>query len=61
VYVAVPADRDNEPVRSFFTFREPYNESVFQQCDQEAQKRAEIRLRKHAAQLGFQVVPTTNT
>jgi transposase len=41
--------------------REPYNESVFHQCDQEAQKRAEIRLRKHAAQLGFQIVPATNT
>ena len=41
--------------------REPYNESVFHQCDQDAQRRAEIRLRKHAAQLGFQVVPATNT
>ena len=41
--------------------REPYNESVFHQCDQDAQRRAEIRLRKHAAQLGFQVVAATNT
>jgi len=41
--------------------REPYNESIFHQCDQDAQRRAEIRLRKHAAQLGFQVVAATNT
>ena len=41
--------------------REPYNESVFQQCQQETLKRAELRLRKHAAQLGFLVIPATNT
>jgi len=41
--------------------REPYNESVFQQCEHETLKRAELRLRKHAAQLGFLVIPATNT
>jgi len=39
--------------------REPYNETVFNRCDQEALKRAEIRLRKQAAQLGFQLIPAT--
>jgi len=37
--------------------REPYNESVFHSFDEQALKRAEARLRKHAAQLGFQVLP----
>src|SRR5215467_232674 len=41
--------------------REPYNESVFQQCEQETLKRSALRLRKHAAQLGFLVIPATNT
>jgi len=39
---------------------EPYTETVFHRCEEEASKRAEIRLRKHAAQLGFQLVPATN-
>jgi transposase len=39
---------------------EPYTETVFHRCEEEALKRAEIRLRKHAAQLGFQLVPATN-
>ena len=37
--------------------REPYNESVFHSFDEQALKRAEARLRKHAAQLGFQFLP----
>jgi hypothetical protein len=37
--------------------REAYNESVFHRCDEEAIKRAQYRLRKQAAQLGFQVIP----
>jgi hypothetical protein len=41
--------------------KEPYDESVFQTCDHEVIKRAEIRLRRYAAQRGFQVVPATNT
>jgi len=40
--------------------REPYNEGVFHKCEEEALKRAELRLRKHAAQLGFQIVPAVN-
>jgi transposase len=37
--------------------REPYAETIFHQHDQQAQQRAEIRLRKQAALLGFQLVP----
>jgi hypothetical protein len=37
--------------------KEPYTESIFHLCDEQARFRAEIRLRKQAAQLGFQVVP----
>jgi hypothetical protein len=33
--------------------REPYNEGVFHKCEKETSKRAELRLRKHAAQLGL--------
>ena len=40
--------------------REAYNESVFHRCDEEAIKRAQYRLRKQAAQLGFQVIPVQN-
>jgi len=37
--------------------KEPYTESIFHRCDEQAQQRAEIRLRKQAAQLGFQLLP----
>ena len=37
--------------------KQPYTESIFHLCDEQAQFRAEKRLRKQAAQLGFQVVP----
>ena len=40
--------------------KEPYNESVFQRCEEASLKRAEARLRKQAAQLGFQVLPAAN-
>src|SRR5262250_1165149 len=40
--------------------REPYNESVFRRCEEEALKHAELRLRKHAARMGFQLVPAAN-
>jgi transposase len=40
--------------------REAYTESVFLRHDQEAVKRAEDRLRKQAAKLGFQIVPTAD-
>lgn len=42
------------------TTKEAYQESVFTRCEEEAQKRAELRLRKHAAKLGFQVIPAAN-
>jgi len=42
------------------TTKEAYRESVFMRCEEEAQKRAELRLKKHAAQLGFQLIPATN-
>jgi transposase len=35
----------------------PYNETVFYKCDQQARQRAETRLRKRAADMGFQLVP----
>jgi transposase len=40
--------------------KEPYNEGVFQKCEEVTLKRAEARLRKQAAQLGFQVLPAAN-
>jgi hypothetical protein len=36
---------------------QPYDDTVFQKGDVDAQKRAESRLRRQAAQLGFQVIP----
>ena len=36
---------------------ESYDETVFQKHDDQAQERAEGRLRRQAAQLGFQVLP----
>ena len=39
--------------------REAYNESVFHRCDEEV-KRTQFRLRRQAAQLGFQVTPVQN-
>src|ERR1700733_4321786 len=36
--------------------KEPYTESIFRLCDEQAQFQAEKRLRKQAALLGFQVV-----
>ena len=40
--------------------KEAYNESVFVRCEEEDNKRAELRLKKQAAQLGFQVIPAAN-
>jgi hypothetical protein len=37
--------------------KEAYNETVFHRCDDEALKRAQCRLRKQGAQLGFQLIP----
>jgi transposase len=42
--------------------KEPYTETVFHRCDEQEQQRAEMRLRKHAALLGFQLLPiSTNS
>ncbi|MGA9392330.1 MAG: IS110 family transposase, partial [Candidatus Sulfotelmatobacter sp.] len=37
--------------------KKPYSESVLAHCDHLANKRAEIRLRKQAANLGYQLTP----
>ena len=37
--------------------KEPYTETLFHRCDEQAQRRAEMRLRKQAAELGFQLLP----
>jgi transposase len=37
--------------------KDPYSESVLVQCDRQASTRAEIRLRRQAASLGFQLTP----
>ena len=41
--------------------RQPYSEEVFARCDQQASVRTEKRLRKQAAELGFQLAPITET
>jgi transposase len=43
------------------TTKEAYNESVFQTSEEQTLRRAEIRLRRQAAQLGFHVVPAENS
>jgi RNA binding exosome subunit len=40
--------------------KQPYTETLFHQLDEQAQQRAELRLRKQAAQLGFQLIPNPN-
>lgn len=40
--------------------KENYRESVFRRYEEDAQRRAEFRLRKHAAHLGFQLIPAAN-
>jgi len=39
--------------------KESYTETVFHRCDEHARRRAEMRLRKQAALLGFQIIPKT--
>ena len=41
--------------------RQPYSDEVFARCDQQTSARAEMRLRKQAAELGFQLAPITET
>ena len=38
--------------------KEPYNETVFHECDEHARQRAKNRLRKKATEMGFQLVPS---
>jgi transposase len=40
--------------------KEAYNESVFHKSEADTIRRAEYRLRRHAAQLGFQIIPAEN-
>jgi hypothetical protein len=40
--------------------RQAYDEKAFRSCEEETLRRAELRLRKHAAKLGFQVIPAAN-
>jgi hypothetical protein len=37
--------------------KEPYSATVFYQCDEQSRQRAQLRLRKYARQLGFQLTP----
>jgi transposase len=39
--------------------KEPYAETLFHQYDQQAHERAEMRIRKQAAALGFQLIPNS--
>jgi transposase len=43
--------------------KEPYSEGVLARCDQQAHIRTEMRLRRQAANLGFQLarIPETNS
>jgi transposase len=40
--------------------KEAYNESVFHKSEADTIRRAKYRLRRQAAQLGFQVIPAEN-
>lgn len=40
--------------------KEAHNESVFHKTEEETIRRAQYRLRRQAAQLGFQVIPAEN-
>lgn len=37
--------------------KEPYNESVFHQCEEQSRQRAQLRLRRYAHQLGYKLMP----
>jgi transposase len=40
--------------------KEAYNEGVFHKSEADTIRRAEYRLRRQAAQLGFQIIPAEN-
>jgi hypothetical protein len=44
-------------LRSVVLNREAYAETVFLRSDEQARPRAEMRLRKQVALLGFQIIP----
>lgn len=51
----------NAPIRILTTTYIGAKDSVaLQRCEEETVRRAELRLRKQAAELGFQVIPTAN-
>jgi transposase len=41
--------------------KQPYSEEIFVRCDQQASVRAALRLRKQAAELGYQLTPIPET
>jgi hypothetical protein len=41
--------------------KQPYTETFFHRCDEQAHQRAEMRLRKQATRLGFQLLPIPAT
>ena len=58
--ITAPAHNIASMVYHLLGTRDAYDESVFHRCDEEALKRAQFRLRRQAAQLGFQVIPLQN-
>jgi len=43
------------------TTKEAYSETVFYKTEEETIRRAQYRLRRQAAQLGFQIIPVENS
>jgi hypothetical protein len=41
--------------------KEPYRETVFYQCEEQSRERAQLRLRRYAHQLGFQLMPIASS
>jgi transposase len=56
--ITAPAHKLARIVYDLLSTRKAYNES-FHRCDEEV-KRTQFRLRRQAAQLGFQVTPVQN-
>ena len=48
-------------VYHLLTTKEPYSENVLIKPDRQANNRAEMRLRRQAANLGFQLMPAPET
>jgi transposase len=58
--VTATAHKLSRIIYHLLSTKDPYNESVFHRCEEGTLQRAEARLRKQAAQLGFQVLPAAN-